>query len=53
MHAIKMKYAKTITFYITDPVLGPNDEVGGGLYKAQSSMLTQSLKGAWGFVQLK
>jgi hypothetical protein len=30
MHAIKMKYAKTITFYITDSVLGPNDEVGGG-----------------------
>lgn len=26
MHAIKKKYAKTITFYITDPVLGPNDE---------------------------
>lgn len=26
MHAIKMKYAKTITFYITDPVQGLNDE---------------------------
>lgn len=26
MHAIKMKYAKTITFYITDPVHGLDDE---------------------------
>lgn len=26
MHAIKKKYAKTITFYVTDPVPGPNDE---------------------------
>ena len=26
MDAIKRKYAKTIAFVITDPVLGPNDE---------------------------